>query len=580
MTDIVDLGIRISSAEAKKGATDLDALTAAAGRTEAATNRTTAAVQRMDPPLRAVRQSIRLAGNGARQFAQHMSQAAQQGAVTGNYLQALAYQIPDLGLRFGVLGIGITAVAGVVLPALITAFQNTIDKSRATKDAIEALNAQTKDFFVTSQAAKFGVDENEIALITEVNRLLGEKSRLQKEFAESEGVLDRLARGRIAEEYNANLRLLETAARSIAAYREARSEAEKHASVSTRIAAMQQQIAAHLSRQDGILSIINPKFLSMRGAVESVASAGGRLPGIFGAAQGVASGLASTLWNGARAAWAMAQGMAAGRANYEATGDRTGLTGPDAVRSEMQGGGRFTPPVLGAGLPAIPGAGGGGGGSGGGGGGTDDFAQRLEDLRNELAGEQEVVDEWYTNAQAILADRRATEILGEEAHRMAIQEVEKRHQEKLAEIQATAQNQRLSQVSNFFGAVQGIIEAGGKGAAKAAAIAGGIQATINAYVAATEALRQPGLGLFGRLAAYASVLGTGLKAVAAIRSAGGVGGGAVAAQGAAGGATAEPQQRVSVFGVRADDLFTGRMIYDMFAGEARFRGSRIVELIG
>jgi hypothetical protein len=195
-----------------------------------------------------------------------------------------------------------------------------------------------------------------------------------------------------------------------------------------------------------------------------------------------------------------------------------------------------------------------------------------------LNGRQQIVDDWYAESMAILNDRRAMEILGEQGHRNALLEVERLYQAQLAEIQSEAQNRRLTDMASFFGSLAGIAEAGGRGLVKAAAIAGGIQATINSYVAATEALKTPGLSLFGRFAAYASVLATGLKAVSSIRAAGGGGGGgsAVAAQGAV--AAPQEQSRLVIAGLRPDDILTGQMVYNMFMGEAKLRGSPLVEL--
>jgi hypothetical protein len=103
------------------------------------------------------------------------------------------------------------------------------------------------------------------------------------------------------------------------------------------------------------------------------------------------------------------------------------------------------------------------------------------------------------------------------------------HEQKLGEIQSTAQQQRLSETAGLFGALAGIAQSGGERMAKAAAAFQAIEGTVNAYGAAIKALNTPGISLAGRFAAYASVLAAGLKGVAAIRSAGGIGGGSGAA---------------------------------------------------
>ena len=59
------------------------------------------------------------AGQGLRNVSLQLSQVAQQGAATGNYLKALAIQLPDLALGFGTVGIVIGALAGTLLPLAV-----------------------------------------------------------------------------------------------------------------------------------------------------------------------------------------------------------------------------------------------------------------------------------------------------------------------------------------------------------------------------------------------------------------------------------------------------------------------------
>ena len=55
-------------------------------------------------------------GGQLRMMAQQLSQVAQQGSATGNYLQAMAIQLPDIGLAFGTVGIAAGIAAGALLP--------------------------------------------------------------------------------------------------------------------------------------------------------------------------------------------------------------------------------------------------------------------------------------------------------------------------------------------------------------------------------------------------------------------------------------------------------------------------------
>jgi uncharacterized protein Yka (UPF0111/DUF47 family) len=74
-------------------------------------------------------------GHSMRMASMQLSQVAQQGSVTGNYLQALAIQLPDLALGFGTVGIIAGALAGTVGVALVnslTGADDTIDKLEET----------------------------------------------------------------------------------------------------------------------------------------------------------------------------------------------------------------------------------------------------------------------------------------------------------------------------------------------------------------------------------------------------------------------------------------------------------------
>lgn len=125
-------------------------------------------------------------------------------------------------------------------------------------------------------------------------------------------------------------------------------------------------------------------------------NAGGELDGILGyvlSTLGQMAGVdvASPLWAGAAAAGSMADNLAAAAKNYSALRDRTGQSGPDAARSQVQfgqvslDGEVITPGVFGAGLasPSVGGAGGGGGG-GGGGATRDAYAEQQAALSERL----------------------------------------------------------------------------------------------------------------------------------------------------------------------------------------------------
>ena len=77
--------------------------------------------------------------NSIRQASMQLSQVAQQGSVTGNYMQALAIQLPDLALGFGTVGIIAGALAGTLGVALIDSMNNSGAGSETLAETIARL---------------------------------------------------------------------------------------------------------------------------------------------------------------------------------------------------------------------------------------------------------------------------------------------------------------------------------------------------------------------------------------------------------------------------------------------------------
>ncbi len=84
--------------------------------------------------------------SGSRNVALQLSQVGQQTVATGNFVQSLAIQLPDLALGFGTVGIAAGVVAGVALPLVANALFDTEDKGKALKDQLKELDAATKSY--------------------------------------------------------------------------------------------------------------------------------------------------------------------------------------------------------------------------------------------------------------------------------------------------------------------------------------------------------------------------------------------------------------------------------------------------
>jgi hypothetical protein len=126
--------------------------------------------------------------------------------------------------------------------------------------------------------------------------------------------------------------------------------------------------------------------------------------------------------------------------------------------------------------------------------------------------EQELVDTWYEESQAILADRRAMEILGAEEHAALMLAVE----EELVRRKQALRDQDLSHFESFFGSMAGAFAAGGDKMLKISKAFGLAEAAVSIWRGAAKALELP---FPANLAAWGQVIATGAKALQGIRSA-------------------------------------------------------------
>jgi TP901 family phage tail tape measure protein len=197
------------------------------------------------------------------------------------------------------------------------------------------------------------------------------------------------------------------------------------------------------------------------------------------------------------------------------------------------------------------------GSTGSGGGGTSEGGlNRLRELLGMHTDDPYAeVQAWYSDALAALADAQLLERGMIDEHNEYRLQIEEIYQRQLAEIRAQANNQQLADSADFFGSLASVAQAGGERMNRVAQVLGAVQATINAWIAYTEVLRDPSFvgRPLARFAAAARVLAAGLGAVRAIRGAGG-GGGASGGAPTAAGSTVEqtPERRVMVE-LRGDD---------------------------
>lgn len=126
MADIAQLAIKVDSTGVNRATSDLNRMDSASMKAAKAANNLTVAGKNNSFQMR--------------QTAMQLSQVASQGAVTGNYLQALAIQLPDLALAFGPVAIIAGALAGSLAGPMIDALSGTSRSIDDLKDSVNSLN--------------------------------------------------------------------------------------------------------------------------------------------------------------------------------------------------------------------------------------------------------------------------------------------------------------------------------------------------------------------------------------------------------------------------------------------------------
>ncbi|WP_299734650.1 hypothetical protein [uncultured Roseobacter sp.] len=166
-----DIGITLGKLQKQLAAAEAR-MVKAAKRGEAAFKKANRGVSRsfneLDRASKSVARGASGATNGLRQMSLQLSQVGQQGAATGNYLQALAIQLPDLALGFGTFGILAGAAAGSLL-SMSGSLLESADSAEELESAIKSLQSLSSDLrdtlrLVTSDVSDLSDEYGEAAL--------------------------------------------------------------------------------------------------------------------------------------------------------------------------------------------------------------------------------------------------------------------------------------------------------------------------------------------------------------------------------------------------------------------------------
>lgn len=163
-TDIARLGIAVDTTDLKKGEAGLKNLAATGQRAEgelkdveAQAKRTGGAVYGMGRNANAASRVMGTMGGGLRNVGLQLNQVAQQGAITGNYFQAFTFQLPDILLGFGGIGIAAGIAAGALAPFIENMFAAS-ERAKMLEDGLEGVREATRAYIEANRLATASID--------------------------------------------------------------------------------------------------------------------------------------------------------------------------------------------------------------------------------------------------------------------------------------------------------------------------------------------------------------------------------------------------------------------------------------
>lgn len=513
MVDVAQLSIKVDTTDLARGEAALESLGKEGARVERSTSRAAGGVKKLGA---ATASAGALSGNFGRQIQNASFQVgdfAVQVASGTAASRALAQQLPQLLGGFGVLGAvlgAVAAIGGALVPVLFSlrdgaeGFDDILGDIESTAGSIKreltALKTLQGEY---SAAVVRGQDDIAAALAQEIElrgkllefkrlELEQRQQNLETSLKEAEAAFNN-----VLEEAQQAASIID---RDLTNAQFTRTRGQREALDAARaVLSENETITTEYQKQQTEAELVALQISEVDRLLESAA----------GNAGGVAAGLSAAAVAASQAAAALSAQQIFDRANKQYSGrggdptQQVSTIGPDGIQKliDAQSGVSGRSPA-------------------------DTFANDLEALRKRLRTEQEVIQEEYERSKALLADQRAQEILGEQEHRDALLDVEREYQDKLRSIRMARQDETLGYTASFFGAMAQATAAGGDKLVKASQAFGAIEATVNAYRAAAQVLADPSVPFWGKAAAYAQVLATGLGAVSAIRGAASGGGSA------------------------------------------------------
>lgn len=659
MTELAALGLSADSSGVVKATGDLDKLSGAAGRAEMAAEELAIGAKKADVALRVVgddarattgsldRMSLSARGTAAgsltrltaaaRPVSMQLSQVAQQTMATGNAVQALAIQLPDIGLAFGTIGTVVGVLAGIGLPILISALGGSNEKAEALDKTIDnlagsvgSLRSALDDANQSWSDLSYQFGENTakarelFALIVEMRTFEAEQSLAASSAAITESlgglveyyqkyqdislsIYDNEDRRRVQagqlrdlisdmkDEYGLTL----IQARDVTSALDDMANASGPAQMADAARELYESIMD--AKRAG--ADIPPEMIDVARETLNAAQQALYLDGHLGDAKESASGLAGVDMASNISSAAYQAAILAG--NFQAAvtaASQLGGYAPDLNRFSSPSPFMFptdnaptdsprpnaAPNGIGGvdwGLPPST-------GRGGGGGGGNDRQSALDSLISDLSSQREVLTAWYDEKMTLIQSYTDLELESLGGKNEAIERLEAEHRQRLWDINQSARQMEIDAQRGMYGELSGLLGMFATESRAAAIVQIGIntalrlaEAAQNTAAASIRAIAElgpiAGPPAAAKIAAYGKVQ-MGLIAAAGVaqglgsgRGGSGSGGGA-GSSGANSAQTSTPEAplRVSAQAFDPNGLYTGEAIQKVFDAVQKEAGNR------
>jgi hypothetical protein len=524
-----------------------------------------------------------------RMMSMQLSQVAQQGAATGDYLRALAIQIPDLALGLGTVGIA----AGALAPILLSLFQGMDFGSKGAQnleEAMEALEEVTKrlqqpldvlslnaeDLAVkygeaADRVRDFAIFQGELR-VEQANQLLRDQVDIVLGIASAyvtsseEGLRFDRTMQRIQEDFKVS----RGAAMALEAAFQEMFTAGDFAG---------QQIALEkinnlLRDQNVNIAEIPPEIAraldEMITYSNEVDAARALAETLSGAMDGVTASTASAADEATRLARMIQYATQLNNNGLDVEDPRN----PNNQRPIFDGETGTVSPFDPSRAPKAPTSRGGGGGASK----TDALVSRLEQIEQSLMTEEALQIAAFERQQETLQQALEQQLLTRQEYNELTEAAQRQHADKMAQIDALRYGTGVQKAGAFFGQMADAFAQGTDKMQRIASAFAAVESLINAYRAYNQVLADPSLPFFAKVPAAASVLAAGLNAVSAIKGAGSSGGGA-AGSAAVGGAQVPNVSRNVAIQLEGD-FFSGDQIRKLInAINEETEGGAIVRLV-